>query len=95
MRMSVLSMVYGCAGAVVLAPRAPHAALSFPQAASNVRHRMDAVMTEGRDLGAWAETVVANINEGDVGSRGELWFFGQLGFVGLVLAAPCLNIVSC
>ena len=45
-----------------------------------------------RDLGAWASKVVANINEGDVGARGEQWFFGQLALVVLVLVAPSLNL---
>ena len=41
-----------------------------------------------RDLGQWAQTVLQNINEGEVGQRGEVWFGGQLALVVLVLAAP-------
>ena len=45
-----------------------------------------------RDLGVWAKTVVSNINEGELGTRGEQWFFGQLVLVLPVLAAPYLNL---
>lgn len=38
------------------------------------------------------QTILSNINEGEVGTRGEYWFFGQLGLCGVVLVAPYINI---
>ena len=42
------------------------------------------------DLAARVETVVANINEGTFGERGEAWVFGQFGLLFAILGAPAI-----
>ena len=45
-------------------------------------------MSSSRTPEERVKIVLANINEGEVGKRGELYFFGQLGLCGVVLVAP-------
>ena len=81
----------GSVGPVIFASEAHAAAVQLRDAKSRgeARRAVDAALAAGV---THIDCASAYRNEGEVGARGEQWFFGQLALVGLLLAAPYVNL---